>query len=185
LTRSIVVDHLQTLFRDSNIGILCIYCNYKEQTTQTVTKLIASLLKQLVQDCRAISDNVQLFYSRHQHQNTNPTLEEITAAWETEIKAYTKAFIVVDALDEFSENNGYRIKLVQALRSLAGPINLMVTSRNLSSIEQHFRDAQRLHIRAADEDVAKYVQSQLVHYPRLKNLQDTIVNKVIGNVDGM
>jgi hypothetical protein len=184
-TRSIVVNHLETLFECGNIGILCIYCNYKEQTTQTVTNLIASLLKQLIQDCPAISDNVKLFYNRHQHRTTDPSLEEITAAWEKEVKAYSKVFIVVDALDECSETNGSRMKLVQALRSLTGPINLMVTSRDLPSIEQHFRDAQRLHIHATGEDVMKYVQSQLDHYPGLMCFRDTIINKIVGSVGGM
>jgi hypothetical protein len=105
--------------------------------------------------------------------------------WETEIQAYSQIFIVVDALDECSETNGSWMKLVHALRSLTGPINLMVTSRDLPSIEQHFREAQRLDIRATDEDVAKYVQSQLVHYPGLMNWQDTIVKKIISKVDGM
>jgi hypothetical protein len=179
------VNHLETLFEGGNIGILCIYCNYKEQTTQTVTNLIASLLKQLIQDCPAISDNVKSFHNRHQNRNTHPSLEEITLTLETEVKTYSKVFIVVDALDECSETNGSRMNLIQTLRSLAGPINLMVTSRQLSSIEQHFRDAQRLDIRATDGDVTKFVQSQLVHYPGLMDLRDIITSKIIGNVDGM
>jgi hypothetical protein len=161
------------------------YCNYKEQTLQTVTHLIASLLKQSVQDCPVTSDNVKSFYRRHQIRTTYPTLDEFFQTLETEIKTYEKVFIVVDALDECTESNGSRIKLLKALRSLAGHVNLMVTSRDLPSIEQHFRDAQRLHIRATDEDVAKYVQSQLGDYPGLVNLRDTITKKIVDKVEGM
>jgi hypothetical protein len=75
------------------------------------------------------------------------------------------------------------MKLVQALRSLTGLINLMVTSRDLPSIEQHFREALRLHIRATDEDVEKYVQ--LVNYPGLMNLGDTITKKIVDRAGGM
>jgi hypothetical protein len=185
LCRSIVVNHLQTLFEDSKVGIVCIYCDYKEQSTQKVTHLIASLLKQLVQDCPAISDNVKSFYHHHRSRNTDPTLDEITTAWETEVKSYAKVFIVVDALDEYIDTHGSRAKLLEALRSLAGPINLMVTSRDLPSIEQHFREAQHLNIRATDEDVTKYVQSHLASHPGLANLRDVIVKKIVGNVRGM
>jgi hypothetical protein len=162
-----------------------IYCNYKEQTLQTVTNLIASLLKQLVQDCRSISGNVKSFYHRHQNQSTSPTLDEFTKALETEIKTYAKVFIVVDALDECPESNSSRVNLLRALQSLTGPVNLMVTSRDLPSIEQHFPDARHLHIRATDEDVTTFIQSQLVYYPDLIKLRDSITTKIIENMGGM
>jgi hypothetical protein len=184
-TRSIVVNHLQTSFKDGNVVVACIYCNYKEHTLQTATNLIASLLKQLVEDCRSISENVKSFYNQHRNQSTYPTLDEFITALGTEIKAYTKVFIVVDALDECSESNGSRVKLLRALRSLTGPVNLMVTSRDLPSIEQHFREALRLHIRATDEDVTKFIQSQLADYPNLFHLRDIIITKIVENVKGM
>jgi GTP1/Obg family GTP-binding protein len=174
------------LFKGGNVGIAFIYCNYKEQTLQTVTHLIASLLKQLVQDCPAVSDNVKSFYHCHQDQGTYPTLDEFIEVLEAEIRGYTKAFIVVDALDECTETNECQIKLMKALRSLAElGVNLMVTSRDLPSIEQHFREALRLHIRATDEDVEKYVQNRLVNYPGLENLIDTITKHIVDNARGM
>jgi hypothetical protein len=173
------------LSKDGSVGVAFIYCNYKEQTLQTVTHLIASLLKQLVQDCSVISDNVKSFYRSHQNRGTYPTLNDFIKALAAEVKTYAKVFIVVDALDECTESNGSRIKLLKALRSLAGPVNLMVTSRDLPSIEQHLPEAQHLHIRATDDDVAKYVQSQLVDYPGLVSLRDTITKKVVENTSGM
>jgi hypothetical protein len=182
---SVVINHLQELFKGANIGVAFLYCNYKEQTLQTATHLIASLLKQLVQDCPVISDNVKSFYHYHQDRGTYPTLVELTNALDMEIKRYAKVFIVIDALDECSETNGSRMKLLKALRSLAAPVNLMVTSRDLPSIEQHFHKAHRLFIRATDEDVTKYVQSQLFDTSDLMNLRDIIVSKIVGNVGGM
>jgi hypothetical protein len=173
------------LYKDGSIGVAFIYCNYKEQTLQTVTHLIASLLKQLVQDCPVISDNVKSFYRSHQDRGTYPTLDEFTKALAAEVKTYAKIFIVVDALDECTESNRSRIKLLKALRSLPGRVNLMVTSRNLASIEEQFPNARRLHIYASDNDVANYVQSQLVDYPSLVNLRDAITKKVVDNAKGM
>jgi hypothetical protein len=132
-----------------------------------------------------ISDNVKSLYRHHHDRNIYPTLNELTRTLKVEIGTYTKVFIVVDALDECTETNGSRMKLLRALRSLAGPVNLMVTSRDLPSIEQHFRDAQRLDIRATDEDVTKYVQSQLANHPGLVRLRDTITKKLVDKVGGM
>jgi ankyrin repeat domain-containing protein 50 len=144
---------------------------------------MASLLKQLVQDCPVISDNVKSFYHSHKKQSTYPTLDQFTTALLVEVKTYAKVFIVVDALDECTETDRSRIKLLRALRSL--PVNLMVTSRDIPSIEEQFPDAQRLHIRASDHDVKHYVQSQLVDYPSLANLRDIIIKNVVDNAKGM
>src|SRR5271156_5095192 len=55
-SRSIVVNHLQTLCEENDsVATTCIYCNYKEQAEQTVPNLVATLLKQMTQDRRAIS----------------------------------------------------------------------------------------------------------------------------------
>jgi len=46
-----------------------------------------SLLKQMVQDCSTISDNVKSFYNlnRHQNRDTHPTFDNFTDAPEWEI----------------------------------------------------------------------------------------------------
>jgi hypothetical protein len=180
----VVINHLQELFKGANIGVVYIYCNYKEQTLQTATHLIASLLKQLVQNCPVLSSNVRVLY-HYKTQAHYPTLAELTKVLDREIKRYAKVFIVVDALDECSESNGSQMKLLKALRSLTEPVNLMVTSRDLPSIEQHFREAHRLYIRATDEDVTKYVQSHLFDYSNLMNLRDIIVSKIVDKAGGM
>jgi hypothetical protein len=161
------------------------YCNYQDYSLETATNLIASLLKQLVEDCCSISENVKSFCNQHREQNTSPTLDEFITALETETRAYTKVFIVVDALDECSESNGSRVKLLRALQSLTGPINLMVTSRDLPSIEQYFRGALHLQICATDQDVTKFIQSQLVEYTNFFQLRDIITTKIVENVKGM
>jgi len=46
---SIVVNHLQTLFEDNDpVAVAFVYYNYKEQADQTVSNLVATLLKQIV-----------------------------------------------------------------------------------------------------------------------------------------
>jgi hypothetical protein len=185
--RSIVVHHLQTYFKDAHVAVLCLYCNYKEQATQTVSNLISSLLKQIVQEGPVISDNIKSFYKHHQVRNTHPTIEELTIALEWEIGTYHKTFIIVDALDECSEDNGTRANLLQSLRSLHGTVNLMVTSRDLLSIARQFTETKRLDIVADDQDVRRYILSRIASMPRqhLIVLQDTIVNTIVANVGGM
>jgi uncharacterized protein involved in tolerance to divalent cations len=187
ITRSIVVDHLQTFFKDSNVAVTCIFCNYKEQTTQTATNLVASLLKQIVQDCVTTSDNVKSFYKHHQNRDTRPRLVEFTKALESEIGTYAKTFVVVDAIDECPEDNGTRAILLKTLQSLAGTVNVIVTSRDLASIARQFQGTQRLDIHAKEDDMRRYIEERIANVPRrhLMTLRETIIKKVLENARGM
>jgi hypothetical protein len=186
--RSIVVKHLQNIFKDGNsVAITCIYLNYKEQNEQTVCNLIASLLKQIVQDRATISDNVRALYKHHRDRDTRPILDDIIEAMKSEIGLYSKVFIVVDALDE-CESQEVRTTLLKTLRSFATARNvpLMVTSRDLPSIAQEFEGTARLDIRARDQDLEKYLEGRIAAGPRhLKRLQENIVRKIIQNAAGM
>ncbi|KIM89024.1 hypothetical protein PILCRDRAFT_812910 [Piloderma croceum F 1598] len=99
---SIVVDHLRNLFRDKNVAVACIYCNYKEKNNKMVRELIATVLKQ---DNTVLSDNVKLLYDCDFVRGTRPELNNLTEILRLEIGTYSRVFIVVDALDELSEHD--------------------------------------------------------------------------------
>jgi hypothetical protein len=137
---------------------------------------------------------VKSFYKHHKDRETRPTLEELRQVLQSEIKMFTKVFIVVDALDECSELDADRTrsKLLMALRSLESTINLLVTSRELASIAQDFRETKRLDIQADDQDVRRYIENRIPHEPRLARhvhghptFQEEIVVKIIENARGM
>ena len=93
------MDHLQTLFEENDgVATAFIYCNYKEQAEQTVSILVASLLRQMVQDRYAISNGIKSFYQHHQRRTTRPTLDQLTNILISEIQTYSKVFIVVATL---------------------------------------------------------------------------------------
>src|ERR1700722_14594825 len=186
-SRSIVVNHLQTLSEENDwVTTAFIYCNYKEQAKQTVSNLVASLLRQIVQGRRAISDDVKSFFERHRRETSRPTLDQLTDLLISEIRTRSKVFIVVDALDECREDDTTRALLLEVLRSLPQQVNLMVTSRNLPSIGRDFEGAKRLHIRAKDDDMKAYIEGRIALGPRhLKKLQEAIVNKIVESAKGM
>src|ERR1700722_4460606 len=120
-SRSIVVNHLQTLSEENDsMATTFIYFNYKEQAEQTVSNLVASLLRQIVQGRRAISDDVKSFFERHRRQSARPTLDQLKDVLISEIRMRSKVFIVVDALDECREDDATRALLLEVLRSLDG-----------------------------------------------------------------
>jgi len=109
-----------------------------------------------------------------------------------QFQSFTKTFVIVDALDESKEQDNTRQTLVEALKTIKSDVHLLVTSRWIPSIENEFRDALKLEIRASDENVANYVQLRIATTERLQRhvradpiLENVITAKVAQNCHGM
>jgi hypothetical protein len=89
---------------DQGIGIAFLYCNYKEKEVQTTVNLVSSLLQQLTQRQPDIPSRLRLLYEQHSGRKTRPKLAECSELLHIELTACSKAFIIVDALDECDEN---------------------------------------------------------------------------------
>ena len=101
-------------------------------------------------------------------------------------------FIVIDALDECPEADQTRKNFLTEVRSLLPDIRLMVTSRHIPSIENTFREDLRLEIRASDQDIKSFIESQTVQQDNLMSLledhddlRDSILTAVLGKANGM
>ena len=190
--RSIVVEYLERSFEKNNVAIAYIYCSYKEQEDQTAVNLIASLLHQLVQKKAAISDVIASLHRQHTKKKTRPTLTDYTDLLQSEARGFSKVFIVIDALDECSESNGTRDSFLTEIRKLQPNVNLLVTSRHISTIEREFEKQARVEIRASDDDARRYLESRVERERRLQcligedlGLQGTIVNTIVEKAKGM
>src|ERR1700733_6041120 len=96
-----VVDHLERLFADNDqVVVVCIYCNYKEQSEQRVENLAASLLKQTFRMSGENFANLKALHNRRRKSGTRPTLDELSRLLTSEVQTYSKVFIIVDALAE-------------------------------------------------------------------------------------
>ena len=188
---AIVIDHLCSTIRSVDVGIVHIYCNYKMQLEQTTVNLVASLLKQLVQQHGLISDDLKSLYCRHIKDETRPTLDEVFEMLQSEMNRYRQIFVVVDALDECSIENRVRQELLSKLYELqtSHNVNLMMTSRHLPDIMQEFQNSLQLEIRANEEDVRRYLDGQMFRLAscvrRNDNLQEAIKDSIVKAVDGM
>jgi len=115
-----------------------------------------------------------------------PSLDVIRAALTSETGTYSKVFVIVDALDECPEG-GIRESLLEELRALAHNVRLLVTSRDIPSIAQHFHGAKRLDIFADDRDVQEYVRGRIGQATRrpVKELQERVITTITEKARGM
>ena len=189
------MDLLQELFKDTNVVIACIFCSYQEQANQGLEELIASILKQIIENQPQASEDIQTFYREFLYKCRRPRLTNLIDALRSEIRRYSKVFLVIDALDECLEDNQRR--LIAKLESLASTVYLMVTSRPLDLIKQLFQGALHLDITAKEEDVRRYTQARVrrgqnrheILLARLvqanNGLEDEIVDEIATNARGM
>jgi Cdc6-like AAA superfamily ATPase len=188
---AIAIDHLCKTVRSDEVGIAYVYCNYNSQGNQSVDALLSAILKQLLQSRPDIAEEAVQLYDSYIHKRKTPTTDEIFAALQATCANYTWVHIVVDALDESSDRDGARSGLVTKLRNLQSrsDIRLMVTSRFIPDIEQEFRSAPKLEVRATDEDVGRYVMGQIPRLPKCiqrdDEMKSLVQTKITEAVDGM
>ena len=155
--RAIAVDNLQELFKGKDVTVACIFCNYQERSTQKLEELVASILKQIIQDQSSALESIKTFCKEFRDKLRRPRLTNLIDALQSEIRRYSKVFFVIDALDKCPED--YQGQLITELKSISNTVNLIVTLRPLHLIKQKFQGACDLDINAMDGDVQKYIDS--------------------------
>jgi hypothetical protein len=189
---SIVIDELTNRFgNDETVGIAYIYCNFRRRHEQRAEDLLAGLLKQLAQCRPTLPESMRLLYDKHAEQRTRPSFDEILKALQTVVAAYSKAFIIVDALDECQTSDGCRSKLLTEIFNLNDKYgaNFFVTSRFIPEIMAKFDGSMFLEVRARLEDVRRYADGYISHLPsfvgRDPALKEQVVTEIAKAVDGM
>ncbi|KAM0217015.1 hypothetical protein ACHAQD_007504 [Fusarium lateritium] len=158
---SIVINDLKTQFSiDSTVGIAYIYCNFRNQQSQNIRMLVASVLKQLCHRLPDIPDIIQAMYSKHETAKTKPPTEDLRAAMKIVMKVFSRLYLVVDALDEWQNTEGDRYSMLNELLSLKAEtnLNLFATSRLMGDTKKCFSGFPSIDVSASQEDIALYVE---------------------------
>ena len=164
-----MVNHLECSYPFESNAVAILYLSYRDQEEQSAKNLIGSLLRQVAHRKRPLSDDVMALYHHHTLKGSRPTITELSNLLNSEITRLSEVFILVDAMDECSVNNYTREELLTALqRLLEMPnIRLMITSRPVASINTYLQGMAHLEIRAADEDIRKYIEDRIPKERRL------------------
>jgi hypothetical protein len=187
---AITVEHLCRTAQ-ADVGLAYLFCNYKSQVDQSVYGLLSALLKQLVQSRVDIIAPVTDLYDHHSKQKSRPSLDEIFTALSTICSHYTGVYFVVDALDECSDQDGSRSRLIEKLRDLQAKTNmrLLFTSRFIPEVTEKFQSDPILEVQASEEDVKRFVAGQIPRLPKCirrdGELALTVQSKIVEAVDGM
>jgi hypothetical protein len=187
------VKHLFSLHEPSkgSVGIACVYLSHKDKENQNLQELLLSILKQLIQRRKAVTEKVIHTYKRYKGGKTRPPKDEILEMLQCEVGSLMDTFVVVDALDECSHQ--VRVALCKELENLQPKIHLLVTSRRLEIIADMLKGSETLEISAHPQDVRAFIEAQIEdpknyrlkdlvkQEPKLKKeIEDTVVDTAKG-----
>lgn len=184
-----MIDQLYTEHMSESTPVIYAYCYYKERSLQSLRNILGSLLKQLLSLRTTVPAEIEALYKMNRHGHQNGTPAEISRLLRAELTRYRKVFIIVDALDEYSDNQNDCDLLLAEVEQLRECSNMMFTSRLVAPWIDAFGGASRVTIAAKDGDVRTYLNSQIPTLPKLVkadlDLQELIVQTITEAVEGM
>lgn len=170
-TRSIIVDNLrhQSLHSQdhTSIGFALVYLKYNDPE-QSLNNILGSLLKQLVQDQVFLCTAMSKLYESYGDLGISPSSKDISEALLHSLSLYFEVFLIVDALDECS--NDTRWGMIEALQSLTPNVCILILSRPRGDIGEDLKDFKRLEAKANKADIELFIDAQIQKYSNLRRI---------------
>lgn len=133
---SIAFSELRRTHSTHDVFVAIIYCSFDNAESQSLSTILASLLKQLIQDRCCLPDDVkQLYQTMVIEEKSRPDPGDVQQILEAEIEKLKSTFIVIDGLDEVGDVTARR-HILDALQSLGRRTRIMITSRLLEDLHQ-------------------------------------------------
>jgi adenylylsulfate kinase-like enzyme len=190
---SVAIKHLKDAQREkepaNKAGVACLYCEYGRQEDQTPHSLLAAVLRQLADQRTLLPESVIKLYRSHTIDKTRHIFDEILSTLPNAIRGFSQVFLVVDALDECSEES-YR-ELLSKLRDLQNitGMKLLATSRHTINFREIFRECALLEIKANKCDIIAVLEVQVEKLSACVRTDSELRNRVKEDiakaVDGM
>jgi hypothetical protein len=148
-------------------------------------------VKQLLQRSPAISQDAKDLYAQcHEKRETQPSLKEVLQLLNTEMGRVSSLFIVLDALDECTEEGNTRAKVILELEKIPN-VRLMITGRRdveeivLSKCKYSITT---LNIQASSNNIPKAIETQVhetLDLSKTKHSSLSVVEKIATKAQGM
>ncbi|KAF2120765.1 ankyrin repeat-containing domain protein [Lophiotrema nucula] len=197
---SVVIDHLRNHFHKSSksgqdvVGVAYFYFTYQPQREQSLLKVRASLLRQLLSQHHWVEDrDFQDFVKNLRETKPQLSSSTIRDAISWLIGYLSKSYIVLDALDEYHDSDsGALNQLLNELLSASrgGGLQIFATTRPISSLMSMFKQTTVIEVRAHKNDILTYIGARLrgftnINESQRKDVQELIEHTVLEATDGM
>jgi ankyrin repeat domain-containing protein 50 len=151
----------------SPYGLTCAYFSYKNLDRQHPSKIMAALLKQLAQQVTHIPQQLLIWQSDHERNDTSPLYDEIIQKFMVIAREFDRVYIILDGLDEVeAEKREDILDFVWTAKSELPCAKSFIASRAEPDIALAFKSSTgtiQIPIRAANvhDDIAQYINIRL------------------------
>ena len=129
---SVVINHLQNICSEENCRVIYLFLEEADTGAYTTTNLYGSLLKQMIRNTSPSKTNTQLrSLYRQSLAGVSPGSGDILECLQSEISAYDRIYIIIDALDVCPSSVRAALETELGLLQREAPrqISLMFTAR--------------------------------------------------------
>jgi hypothetical protein len=168
---SIMYESLRATFAkeidEGKVSIAIAYLKYNDPA-QTLENVLGSLLRQLQIGLPQVDPCLLDLHAKRPSLKTTPSTEELASAFSRLSSGFEDVFVIIDALDECSEEVRWGIEDVFV--DDASPVHLLLTSRPLDSIDEELEGYAHLPIKANRADLELFVDEQIERNRHLKRI---------------
>jgi hypothetical protein len=147
------------------------YCKYNDPDTQNLPNVLGSLARQLISKPADVPDSMRNHFAGQKSSAKQPSGGELLALLRGRLSTFRKAFIILDALDEYLGKS--QDELLSKLLELQPTASLLITARLTENVPVQLEGTPPLPIAAGKEDIRMYVAKQVASLGRLPKLVRT------------
>jgi len=186
---SIVKSHLDEKMLDNNHLTAVLYFNYKRHLEDhSCQTLLLAVLAQFLSCSEKVPDRLRKMFENKEPLRVN----DIISILESLIQSSDRSFLIMDALDEFYDDDGARSRFLHLIQRLqaAGDLRIMMTARPHLTDDPaicKWSDAT-IQITASDGDLHTYLDHKICGFPHLPDdfdLRQSIADRVVEASAGM
>jgi hypothetical protein len=161
-----VVDHIRT-FDEKTVFIGVVYFNYRLRNHQSQRAVLEALTRQMYEACQGTvaASTMENMYESHRKYKSRPSGNELRQVLCTGCRQFRTCYVVLDALDEYTEQyTAQKISdLLKLILSLNGNVKVLATSRDLEGMVTLFKDlgASTEEVIAEEDDMKLYVENRV------------------------
>jgi len=175
---SLVIDTLCDSTDRDDVTVACMYFDFHTHKEESVTSVLAALLRQIVHGMEPIPEEIKEAFKRANRQIGGRSLGllEIRAMLVKYISSLRRGFICIDALDEFPTK--HRPELWESLQHIAWKCTnarLFITGRPhiREEVKKYFPGSPDLPpIKPTIEDIREYIAMRLANDPEEEDAMD-------------
>lgn len=168
-----------------NAAVILIYCDYRDQTNQTIVGMVGSLAKQLLLQAQSIPATVQQLFKGMEKEEKPINLDSAQAIFKLALQQFDCVYICLDALDECQPEA--RRQLLELFKTVTGTIlRLFITGRpNVEAeLANSFADrpVSKVPIAAHKDDILLYLSERFSRDRYREAMDETLRTQITDKI---